>query len=126
VVLSVSDTGVGIPMADQVRVFEKFERGDPTLTRRGAGLGLSLVKSLVELHGGRVTIESSPDRGTIVRCHLSAGRARSRYGPLGNRHYRYGALKAAGHTLCRRIFEMQRLAGMDQRVDRVRRQRGLG
>ena len=82
VVLSVSDTGVGIPTADQVRVFEKFERGDPTLTQTGAGLGLSLVKSLVELHGGRVTIESSADRGTIVRCHLSAGRAAEPVIPL--------------------------------------------
>ena len=72
-VLSVADTGVGIPMADQARVFEKFERGDPTLTQTGAGLGLSLVKSLVELHGGTVTIESSPENGTVVRCHLPVG-----------------------------------------------------
>jgi signal transduction histidine kinase len=69
-VLSVSDTGVGIPMADQARIFEKFERGDPTLRQTGAGLGLSLVKSLIELHGGTVTIESSAEKGTIVRCHL--------------------------------------------------------
>jgi signal transduction histidine kinase/PAS domain-containing protein len=73
--LSVTDTGVGIPMADQARIFEKFERGDPKLAQTGAGLGLSLVKSLVELHGGTVTIESSPDNGTAVRCHLPIGRA---------------------------------------------------
>jgi signal transduction histidine kinase len=73
-VLTVADTGVGIPLTDQVRVFEKFERGDPTLAQTGAGLGLSLVKSLVELHGGTVTIESSPGNGTIVRCHLPTGR----------------------------------------------------
>ena len=72
-VLSVSDTGVGIPMADQARIFEKFERGDPQLHQTGAGLGLSLVKSLIELHGGKVAIESSPDKGTIVRCHLPTG-----------------------------------------------------
>jgi signal transduction histidine kinase/PAS domain-containing protein len=72
-VLSVADTGVGIPMADQARVFEKFERGDPALTQTGAGLGLSLVKSLIELHGGTVTIESRLDHGTIVRCHLPIG-----------------------------------------------------
>jgi len=71
-VLSVADTGVGIPLADQARVFDKFERGDPQVYQTGAGLGLSLVKSLIELHGGRVTIESSPDRGTTVRCHLPA------------------------------------------------------
>ncbi len=74
-VLAVADTGVGIPMADQARVLEKFERGDPTLAQTGAGLGLSLVKSLVELHGGTVTIESSPEHGTIVRCHLPTGGA---------------------------------------------------
>jgi signal transduction histidine kinase len=72
-VLSVSDTGVGIPAVDQERIFEKFERGDPQLYQSGAGLGLSLVKSLIELHGGRVTIESSPETGTTVRCHLPTG-----------------------------------------------------
>jgi signal transduction histidine kinase len=74
-VLSVADTGVGIPMADQARVFEKFERGDPTAAQTGAGLGLSLVKSLIELHGGTVTIESAPGNGTTVRCHLPLGPA---------------------------------------------------
>jgi signal transduction histidine kinase len=69
-VLSVADTGVGIPVADQARIFEKFERGDPTLAQTGAGLGLSLVKSLVELHGGTVTIHSIPEQGTTVSCHL--------------------------------------------------------
>ena len=75
-VLSVTDTGVGIPAADQARVFDKFERGDPEVHQTGAGLGLSLVKSLVELHGGHVTIESSPDRGTTVCCILPAGNRR--------------------------------------------------
>jgi signal transduction histidine kinase len=64
---------VGIPLEDQARVFDKFERGDPQLYQSGAGLGLSLVKSLIELHGGHVTIESSPDKGTTVRCHLPTG-----------------------------------------------------
>jgi signal transduction histidine kinase len=72
-VLAVSDTGVGIPVADQERVFDKFERGDPRTYQTGAGLGLSLVKSLIELHGGRVTIESSAETGTTVRCHLPTG-----------------------------------------------------
>ena len=69
-VLSVADTGVGISIADQARIFEKFERGNPNLAQTGAGLGLSLVKSLVELHGGTVTMKSSPDQGTTVYCHL--------------------------------------------------------
>jgi signal transduction histidine kinase len=65
--LSVSDTGIGIAPADQERIFEKFERG---VRRPGAGLGLSLVKSLVELHGGSVTIESATGCGTRITCQL--------------------------------------------------------
>jgi signal transduction histidine kinase len=69
-VLAVSDTGVGIPSADQARIFDKFERGNAQLPQSGAGLGLSLVKSLIELHGGAVTIESAPGTGTVVSCRL--------------------------------------------------------
>jgi signal transduction histidine kinase len=65
--LSVADTGIGIAPADQERVFEKFERG---ARQPGAGLGLSLVKSLIELHGGSVTIESASGCGTRVTCRL--------------------------------------------------------
>jgi signal transduction histidine kinase len=73
-VLSVTDTGVGIPIADQERVFDKFERGTTQDYQTGVGLGLSLVKNLIELHGGTVTIESLPRRGTTVRCHLPMSR----------------------------------------------------
>ena len=65
--LTVADTGVGIPVADQVRVFEKFERGSRQL---GSGLGLSLVKSLIELHGGTVVIEPASAQGTRITCRL--------------------------------------------------------
>ena len=65
--LTVADTGVGIPPADQARVFEKFERG---VRQSGAGLGLSLVKSLIELHGGTVVIESASGQGTRITCRL--------------------------------------------------------
>jgi signal transduction histidine kinase len=71
-VIAVADTGVGIPEADQERVFEKFERGNPQARESGAGLGLSLVKSLIELHGGSVVIDSAPGSGTTVRCRLPA------------------------------------------------------
>ncbi len=76
-VLAVTDTGVGIPAADQERVFEKFERGNPQARESGAGLGLSLVKSLIELHGGSVSIESKPTAGTTILCHLPAAQSRS-------------------------------------------------
>jgi signal transduction histidine kinase len=65
--LTVADSGIGIPPSDQVRMFEKFERG--TL-RSGAGLGLSLVRSLIDLHGGTVTIDSAVGRGTTITCRL--------------------------------------------------------
>lgn len=71
IVIAVSDTGIGIPREDQERVMQSFERGaEPRSGRTGAGLGLSLVKSFVELHGGRVDIESEPDKGTTVICRL--------------------------------------------------------
>jgi signal transduction histidine kinase len=68
--LSVADSGIGIPPSDQARMFEKFERGTP---RSGAGLGLSLVKSLIDLHGGTVTIDSAAGQGTTVTCRLPTG-----------------------------------------------------
>jgi signal transduction histidine kinase/PAS domain-containing protein len=70
--LTVTDTGVGIAEADHERVFEKFERGNPQARESGAGLGLSLVKSLIELHGGSVAIESMPGSGTTILCRLPA------------------------------------------------------
>jgi signal transduction histidine kinase len=70
--LAVTDTGVGIPVADRERVFEKFERGNPQSREAGAGLGLSLVKSLIELHGGSVDIDSEPGTGTTILCRLPA------------------------------------------------------
>jgi signal transduction histidine kinase len=75
VVLAVADTGVGIPKPDLERVFRTYERGGvrPGGGNGGAGLGLSLVKSLVELHGGSVGIASQPNRGTTVTCRLPAG-----------------------------------------------------
>jgi signal transduction histidine kinase len=70
VVISVADTGIGIPARDQDRVFGRFERAHPDQRGPGAGLGLSLVKSFVELHGGRVRMESRPDEGTRIDCVL--------------------------------------------------------
>lgn len=67
--ISVSDTGVGISHEDQPRIFEKFERGKGDL-HTGAGLGLSLVKNIIELHGGRVHLSSEIDKGTQVTCIL--------------------------------------------------------
>jgi signal transduction histidine kinase len=72
-VLSVVDTGVGIAREDQDRVFKELERGRSSEAKRlGAGLGLSLVKRIVELHGGHVAIDSVPGQGTTVTCVVPA------------------------------------------------------
>ena len=66
IALRVEDTGIGIPEAALERVFERFYQVDSSLARRygGAGLGLAVCKSIVEWHGGRITAESAPGRGS--------------------------------------------------------------
>lgn len=68
VVFSVTDRGPGIPLDVKDRVFNWFETHPLGSQHRGAGLGLSLVRSFVELHGGSVTLDSDIGRGTTVTC----------------------------------------------------------
>ena len=72
---SVTDHGPGIPPDAKDKVFEWFETDSMGSQHRGPGLGLSLVRSFVELHGGRVEIESAPGRGTTVTCVFPAEQA---------------------------------------------------
>ncbi len=64
--LWVADQGVGIAPKDQTQIFEAFESGN----HGGAGLGLALVRKLIDMHGGLVALQSEPDKGTLVTCHL--------------------------------------------------------
>ena len=65
-VVSVSDTGPGISAADQQKIFEEFQQVDSSSTRKkgGTGLGLSIAKRIIEMHGGRIWVESSPGEGS--------------------------------------------------------------
>ncbi len=76
----VADTGVGIAPEDQARVFEDFGQGqhDVVTTEKSTGLGLPIVKGLVEAHGGRITLESKVGHGTTLTVFLPPNRARPR------------------------------------------------
>ena len=65
---SIADTGIGIAPEIQAHIFERFGRGKPEITTidRGSGLGLPIVKGLVDMHGGRIALESMPGVGTRV------------------------------------------------------------
>ncbi len=75
VVVSVRDTGVGIDPADQERIFDSFQQGErsPTSTE-GTGLGLTLTRRIVELHGGEVGLVSEPGRGSTFTFTIPQGR----------------------------------------------------
>ncbi len=70
ILFAVEDNGVGIPPEQQARVFERFESRSHGSEHRGPGLGLSLVKSIAELHKGRVSLDSKPGIGTRVTVRL--------------------------------------------------------
>ncbi|HEX7276413.1 MAG TPA: ATP-binding protein, partial [Acidimicrobiales bacterium] len=72
VVITVADTGMGVPLADQPRIFERFFRSSTTehLAVPGTGLGLSITKAIIEEHGGRISIASQPGEGTQVTVRL--------------------------------------------------------
>ena len=72
VIIKVSDQGRGIPPSILDRVFDRFQSNTMGSRHRGVGLGLSIVKAFVELHGGRVLIESAPGEGTVVTCIFPA------------------------------------------------------
>jgi len=75
VIFSVTDRGPGIPPEISERVFDRFESHALGSEHRGAGLGLSIVRSFVELHGGTVKLDSAVGRGTTVTCIFPLKRA---------------------------------------------------
>jgi signal transduction histidine kinase len=72
VVISVTDHGVGIPRAEQKKIFEKFYRVENSLihTTKGSGLGLALVQHIMDAHGGSIELESEPGKGSTFRLVL--------------------------------------------------------
>jgi len=70
--VSVRDTGPGISSADQARLFREFRQADNAITRKkgGTGLGLAISKRIVEMHGGRIWVESRPGQGSTFTFTL--------------------------------------------------------
>jgi len=74
VVITVSDTGIGIPQAEQERIFERFYRVDAARSREagGTGLGLAIARHIVEAHGGRIWAESTVGQGSDFHFSVPA------------------------------------------------------
>jgi signal transduction histidine kinase len=70
--IAVADTGPGIPPAEQTRIFEQFHQVDSSLTKAkgGTGLGLAIAKQIVEMHGGRIWVESTVGKGSTFQMEL--------------------------------------------------------
>src|SRR5262245_55738326 len=70
--VSVADTGPGIPEQERTRIFEQFHQVDSSLTKAagGTGLGLSIAKQIVEMHGGRIWVESTVGKGSTFQMEL--------------------------------------------------------
>ncbi len=73
--ITVADTGPGIPADELPHIWDRLFRGDASRTERGLGLGLSLVKAIVEAHGGTVTVESEPGRGSRFTVSFPVARS---------------------------------------------------
>ena len=73
--MSVADNGPGIPPDELPRIWERLYRGDKSRSERGLGLGLTLVKAIVEAHGGEVSVASIEGVGTSMVLRLPVKRA---------------------------------------------------
>jgi two-component system sensor histidine kinase SenX3 len=70
--LAIADRGVGIPVNEQQRIFEKFYRGSHATVRktRGSGIGLSIIRHVAEMHGGQVLVESEAGQGSTFTLRI--------------------------------------------------------
>jgi signal transduction histidine kinase len=72
IALSVKDTGIGISSRESGKIWKRFYRADKSRSERGLGLGLTVVRAIVEAHHGRVTVASQPNHGSVFTLYLPA------------------------------------------------------
>ena len=81
--LAVADNGIGVPEEDGARLFGRFQRGSNTSGISGTGLGLHIVKEIVQGHGGLVRFDSEQDVGTTFWLHLPKEPVQAPHSPIG-------------------------------------------
>jgi signal transduction histidine kinase len=74
VLVTVRDNGMGVPLGEQNRIWDRLYRGDASRSQRGLGLGLSLVKAVVEAHAGTISLKSEPGKGSEFTVILAAAK----------------------------------------------------
>jgi signal transduction histidine kinase len=76
IIVRITDTGIGIPIEEQGRIFDEFYRADNArrVEQDGTGLGLSIVKHIIERHGGEIRVQSEEGSGTTFTLTLPKGR----------------------------------------------------
>ncbi len=72
-IITITDTGIGIPEQDLPHIFDRFYQADSSRSSAGFGLGLSIALSIIEAHGGSITVESTPKQGTTFLISLPMG-----------------------------------------------------
>ncbi|MFV2017009.1 SpoIIE family protein phosphatase [Micromonospora sp. LOL_023] len=111
--LTVADTGVGIPPADLPHLFERFHRvaGVRARSHEGTGIGLALVRELVQLHGGTVAVRSEPGRGSVFTVEVPTGADHLPSGGPGNGSDDWPAGSATRDTVRLYLAETERWTG---------------
>ena len=102
--VTVADTGIGVPAAEMPRLFERFHRIETARARsnEGSGIGLALVKELVGLHGGTITADSTEGVGTTFTIRLPFGAAHLPADAVASTGRHPGGLRRSPNRTCRR------------------------
>jgi len=117
-VLEIEDTGVGIPVAEQERIFDVFYQVEAHMTRRqaGLGMGLAIAKRAIELHGGRIEVSSTVGKGSCFRAVLPPASEQALPSPRAQMEIAHQQTLAYGQDLARAFIAQRSLA---QRLRRV-------